>query len=196
MNTVITEKTNDGDVSFDVFNKLIHKRILFLNDMIDDGAATDIVAALLYLESINNQDKIELYINCEDGDIHSIFMIYDVMQMMKSPIQTICIGAAMFAPAIILAAGTKGMRYATRSSLMLISQLTSEGISHGDMTHAKISFDQAKRDNKKLIDIISKLTNKSSAKIAKDCARKFLMNPVQAKRYGIIDHIIEWKKGQ
>lgn len=195
MNTVITEKNAEGEeISYDVFSKLINDRILFLYDHVDDRVATDIVAALLYLEHLDDKTKISIYINCESGDIRSVFMIYDVMRLINSPIQTICLGSATFTPALLLAAGTKGMRYATKSSIICLSQLQSEGVSYGDMTSAKISFEQMKRDNKKLLDIMSGLVGKKPARLAKDCERKLFLTPTQAKKYGVIDHVIEWKK--
>ena len=198
MNTVITESESCGEcgqnASYDVFSKLINDRILFLYDHIDDRVATDIVAALLYMDHLDDKSKISIYINSEGGDIRSVFMIFDVMRLIKSPIQTICLGSATFAPVLLLAAGTKGMRYATKSSIVCLSQLFSDGVSYVDMTNAKITFEQIKKDNHQLISAMSKLIKKPVAKLMKDCERKLFLNPVQAKKYGVIDHVIEWKK--
>lgn len=194
MNTVITEKTATGDISYDVFSKLTNDRIIFLSDYIDDEVATDIVATLLYLDSVDHTAQISIYLNSEGGDIRSVFMVYDVIQLLRAPIQTICLGSATFASAIILAAGTKGLRSATKSSVICVSQLFSDGVTYGDMTGIRISFEQMKKDNKKLIDIIAKLTGKTAAKVTKDCERKLFMTPLQAKKYGIIDRVLEWNK--
>src|SRR5271170_3075847 len=142
MNTVITEKTENGDVSYDVFSKLIESRILFLYDYITDDIATDIVATLLYLDHENDKDKISIYLNSEGGDIESIFMIYDMMKMIKSPIETLCIGQAMGESTLILAAGTPGMRYATKNSIIRINQLAHAYSAYSDMTNAEILLER------------------------------------------------------
>ena len=194
MNTIITEKTPNGDVTYDVFSKLVSDRVLFICDYIDDRAATDIVAALLYLDGTDPETKISLYINSEGGDVRSVFMIYDIMCLISAPIETICLGSATFEPAILLAAGTAGMRSCTKSSLLCISQLSSEGAQYVDMTDAKISFEQLKKDNHRIIDVLSLLTGKKKAIVMKDCERKLYLTPLQAKRYGLIDHVLDWKK--
>lgn len=194
MKTEITEKTSTGETTYDVFNKLIGERVLFLYDHIDDETATDIVAALFYLDHLDNKTKISLFINSEGGDIRSIFMIYDVMRMIKSPIQTICLGSASYGSSIILAAGRPGMRYATKSSFICLSQLTADGVSYGDMTDARIHLDQMKRDNKRLVDVLSKLTGRAATLVNRDCQRKVFMNPAKAKKYGMIDHVIPWNR--
>ena len=198
MNSIIAKNESCescGDSgTYDVFSKLINDRILFLYDHVDDRVATDIVAALLYLDHLDDKSKISIYINSEGGDIRSVFMIFDVMCLIRSPIETICLGSATFAPAMVLAAGTKGMRYATKSSLICLSQLFSDGVSYVDMTNAKITFEQIKKDNNKLISVMAKLIKKPISKLMKDCERKLFLSPLQAKKYGVIDHVIEWKK--
>lgn len=193
MNTIITEKTPNGDISYDVFAKLTNDRIIFLSDYIDDEVATNIVATLLYLDGVNS-DQISLYINSEGGDIRAVFMIYDVLQMLRAPIRTVCLGSATLASVLILAAGTKGLRAATKSSIICVGQLANDGLTFGDLPSIKISFEQMKKDNKKLIDALAKHTGKKTSIVARDCERKVFMNPTQAKRYGIIDKILEWNK--
>lgn len=194
MNTVVVEKTPEGEVTCDVYSKLINSRIVFLSDYVDDRVATDVVATLFYLDSCDSSNEISIYINSEGGDVRSIFMIYDVMQLIKSPIKTVCVGSATFASAVLLAAGTKGHRYATKSSLICISQLSHDDVTYGDLTGIKINFEQLKKANKKVIETIAKHTGKKNSIVAKDCERKMFMTPTQAKRYGIVDHVLEWKK--
>lgn len=194
MNTVITEKTASGEVSYDIFSKLINHRVLFLYDDIDNEVATDLVATLLFLDSIDQVNPITIYINSESGDIRSILMIYDVIAMIKAPIQTVCIGAAMYAPILILAAGTKGYRYATKSSCMCVSALIPDSITSGDITKTRSDFEQIKKENTTFIEILSKLTSRKQNLIIKDCAKRLFLTPLQAKRYGLIDHIIRWHK--
>jgi ATP-dependent Clp protease protease subunit len=152
------------------------------------------VAALLYLDSQDSDTQINLYINSEGGNIRSVFMIYDVMTLIKSPIQTICLGAATGAPALLLAAGAPGFRSATKSSFLCVSQLQADSAMYVDMTDAKIAFSQLKRDNKKYIETLAKLTGKKVVQVTKDSERKLFLNPGQAKRYGLIDHVLEWTR--
>lgn len=190
MNTVITEKTENGEVSYDVFSKLVDSRILFMHDYITDDVATDIVATLLYLDHEDDSKKISLYLNSEGGDIESIFMIYDVMKIIKSPIETFCIGAALGESSLILAAGTKGMRYATKSSIIRINQLSHSYSKYSDMTSAKITLEQSKKENKKFLDALRSCTDKTLKIISKDTEKDFYMSPDAAKKYGIIDFIV------
>lgn len=191
MNTVITEKTDNGEVSYDVFSKLIESRILFLYDYIGDETATDIVATLLYLDHNNDQDKISLYINSEGGDIESIFMIYDMMKMIKSPIETLCIGTAFGEIALILAAGTPGMRYATKSSTVRVNQISFPYSMHGDMSDAEIAMGRNKMENKKFLQAFSDCTRKPIKHILHDTQREFYMSPEAAIKYGIIDAVVK-----
>src|SRR5271170_2235379 len=190
MNTVITEKTENGDVSYDVFSKLIDSRILFLYDYITDDIATDIVATLLYLDHENDKDKISIYLNSEGGYIESIFMIYDMMKMIKSPIETFCIGHAFGEAALLLAAGTKGKRYITKSSMIRINQLSHSYSKHSDMTSAEILLQQNKKENEKFFNALHDCTRKSVKTIIKDTQREFYLSPEAAKKYGIVDKIV------
>ncbi len=194
MNTIITEKTEQGEVSYDVFSKLVHDRILFICGGIDDQIATDMVATLLYLDNIDNNKKISLYINSPGGDIRSVFMIYDIMSMVESPLETFCIGSAINESALILAAGTKGMRYATKNAIIGINQLMHYGSQHSDISNAQITFEQLKNDNKKLLESYSKSFKKPLKLVTKDTERQVFFKTYEAKKYGIIDHIVEGSK--
>ena len=190
MNSVITEKTENGEVSYDVFNKLISSRIIFLCDYIEDDIATDVVATLLYLDHENDKEKISLYLNSEGGQIESVFMIYDVMKMIKAPVETFCIGTAFGESALILAAGKKGMRYATKSSIIRLNQLFHSYSNYSDMASAKILLDQSKKINNKFLEALHDCTGKSLKSLIKDTERENYMNPDFAKKYGIIDSVI------
>jgi ATP-dependent Clp protease protease subunit len=190
LNTIITEKTEDGEVSYDVFSKLIESRIIFLSDYITDEVATDIVATLLYLDHEDDKNKISLYINSEGGAPESVFMIYDIMKMIKSPIETLCIGSAFALSALILSAGTKGMRYATKSSTICLTQLEYSYSKYSDMASAEITLVQFKRENGKLLKALHDCTGKSIKSLMKDTDRDFYLDPEGAKEYGVIDAII------
>jgi len=190
MNTILTEPTEHGDIPIDIYQKLASSRILFVTGMIDDKTATDIVATLLLKDSEDPHKKISMFINSEGGDIRNIFMIYDMMKMIESPIETVCIGSAMDEAAILLLAGSHGMRFATKNSIICVGQLINDRMNFSDMTDAKIAFDQSLNDNKKMMEILSKNTGSPVKEIQKTFERKVFMNATQAVKYGIIDKVI------
>lgn len=194
MNTIITEKTENGEASYDVFSKLIDSRIIFLHDYITDEIATDIVATLLYLDNQDSKEKISLYINSEGGSIESIFMIYDIIKMIESPVETFCIGSAFGEVALLLAAGTKGMRIATPSSIVCLNQLLSPASRYVDMVAAKILFEQENKLNSTFMAALSECTGKSLKTLYKDMDRELYLNPTDAKKYGLIDIVVEHEK--
>lgn len=162
---------------------------MFLYDIITDDLASNIVASLLYLDQCSN-DKISIYINSEGGDIRSAFMIYDMINIIKSPIETICVGAALGEAALILAAGARGMRNATKNSIIKINQLIHTYSKYSDLANAKILLDQSKKDNIKYIDALSKCTQKTYNRIYTDTERDLYLSPQNAKKYNIIDNIV------
>jgi ATP-dependent Clp protease, protease subunit len=187
MNTLIHEMTEHGPTSYDVFSKLIDHRVLFLYGYITDSMATDIVASILYLDQRNN-DPISIYINSDGGMIRSVFMIYDAMHMSQSRIDTYCIGSAMHETILVLAGGNK--RYASTNSIMCLNQIDHIGLQFSDLVNAEIRFDQSSRENDKFVKVLSKHIGKPYDKIMKDSEKEFFMSAKDAKKYGIIDEII------
>ena len=197
MNTVVLEETEDGDlIPVDVYHKLSSGRILFISEMIDDKLATDVVAALLLKDIEEPGEKITLFINSEGGDIRNTLMIYDMMNIIQSPVETVCIGSCIDEATIILAAGTPGCRLATKNSTISVNQLTHDWATMGDLTTAETILDQAQSDNKKMIDIIAKKTKKTVKDITKDFNRRVFFTAANALKYGIIDGIIAPHKGK
>ena len=194
MNTIVTEPVDDDEISVDLYQKLSNNRILFITDYIDDKVATDIVATLLLKDSEDRKSKITLFINSEGGDIRNVLMIYDMMKLVKSPIETVCIGSAMDESTIILASGTPGMRFATKNSLISINQLTHENTALSDLTDAKKSLDQYMIDNKKMIEIIARKTGKKIKQITEKLNRRLFMTAQQAIRFGLIDKVVSLNK--
>jgi len=190
LNTIITTQTENGEISFDVYSKLVDSRILFLQGYIDDSMATDIGATLLYMDSQNDNEKISLYINSENGDIRSVFMIYDIMKMIASPIQTLCTGSAFGETALILAAGTKGLRIATKNAIICLTQLDHAGSHYADLSNAEVRLAQSKKDNSKFIAALSENIGKSAKTLIKDIGNDFYMDAKTAKKYGVIDRIL------
>jgi ATP-dependent Clp protease, protease subunit len=190
LNTIVTETTEQGEIPMDVYQKLASSRILFLNSDIDDKLATDIVATLLVLDAENCDDKISLFINSHGGDIRNILMIYDTMKMLQSPIETICVGAAVDESAILLSSGTKGMRFATKNSVISMGPLENQIFSVGNLTDAKKLLELHTRDNRSMMEIIAKNTQKSVKQVMADFDRKTFFSPQQAAQYGLIDQVI------
>lgn len=128
MNTLITEETEHGELPISIYTKLANNRVLFLYDVVGDNLAVDITASLLLMDSDDVTKKITLFINSEGGDIRNIFMIYDMMQLLQSPIETVCVGSAINEVVLLLASGTPGMRHATQNACIVASQLVRKSI--------------------------------------------------------------------
>lgn len=194
LNTLVLESTENGDVPLDVYQKLANDRILFICSEISDELATDIVATLLLKDSEDPENKITLFINSDGGDIRNALMIYDVMSMIQSPIETVCIGSAMDEAAIILAGGTPGLRLATKNSVIAVSQLVHDWYTQSNLTDAKKILDQSMTDNKRMMEIIAKSCKKTVKQVSEDFDRRVFMNANQAVKYGVIDKVISPSK--
>lgn len=193
MNTLVLEETEHGKQAVDVWQKLADSRVLFISDMLTDDVATDITATLLLKDQEDPNSKITLFINTDGGDIRNAFMIYDIMQVIDAPVETVCIGAAMDEAVIILAGGTKGMRYATKNAILSVSQLNNNFMTHTNLIDANGLMEQLNKDNNRLIEILGKCSNKSVKTIKKDFQRKVFMTPTEAIKYQLIDKIISPK---
>lgn len=190
LNTLVLESTENGDLPLDVYQKLANDRILFICNSISDELATDIVATLLLKDAEDSDNKITLFINSEGGDIRNALMIYDTMSMIEAPIETVCIGSAMDEAAIILAGGTPGLRFATKNSVIAVSQLVHDWYTHSNLTDAKKILDQSMIDNKRMMEIIAKASGKTIKQVTEDFERRVFFNANQAVKYGIIDKVI------
>ena len=187
---VVIEKSNLGERSYDIYSRLLKDRIIILNGEIDDNTSNSIVAQLLYLDSLNNED-ISIYINSPGGSITSGMAIYDTMNYIKSDVSTICIGISASMAAFILACGTRGKRYILPNSEVMIHQPL--GGAQGQATDIKIAADRTIRLKERLNTILAKKTGKSLKQIANDTERDNFMTSNEALNYGIVDKIIEKK---
>lgn len=194
MNTLVLEQTEHGEYPIDVYAKLSQDRILFLSEPLHDELATDMVATLLLKDSEDPEKKITLFINSHGGDIRNAFTIYDVMQMIDAPVETVCIGAAFDEAVILLAGGTPGMRLATPHAVISASQLEPGLHMHTDLPGAKELLKQHKLDNDRLMEILSKTTGKTVSQVRKDFDRRVFFNAKQALKYGFFDHIVQLNK--
>ncbi len=184
----VIEQTNRGERSYDIFSRLLKDRIILLSDEVNDVTASLVVAQLLYLEHEDPDKDIQLYINSPGGSITAGFAIYDTMQYIKPDVQTICVGMAASMGAFLLAAGTKGKRYALPNSEIMIHQPL--GGIRGQATDIKIHTDWLIKIKDKLNRILSERTGQPLEKIERDVERDFFMSAEDAVKYGIIDAVM------
>ena len=188
---IVIDKEQNGERSYDIFSRLLKDRIIFLYGEINDNLANSIVAQLLYLDSLSNDD-IYLYINSPGGEITSGLAIYDTINYIKSDVSTICIGLAASMGAFILLSGTKGKRFALENSEIMIHQPL--GGATGQATDIKIAANRIIKIKEKLNKIIAYKTKQNIKKIEKDTERDYFLDSNEAKKYGIIDKIITKKE--
>lgn len=195
----ILERWNQGSaVTYDIYSRLLKDRILFVGGFggqVDTDSANMIIAQLLYLESEDPDKEINLYINSPGGMVTAGLAIYDTMQYIKSPITTICMGMAMSFGAVLLAAGTKGRRFCLPNSRIMIHQplIYGDGIG-GQVTDIEIEAKEMDDTKTRLTDIIARHCNQPYEKVAADSERNYYMSAEEAKAYGLVDQIIEFKK--
>jgi len=185
---IVVEQTNRGERSYDIFSRLLKDRIIFLGEEVNDVTASLVIAQMLFLEGEDGEKDINFYINSPGGSITSGMAIYDTMQFVKCDISTICIGMAASMGAFLLAAGTKGKRFALPNSEILIHQPS--GGMQGQATDIKIHSDRIIRMRKRLNEILAKNTGKPIETIEKDTERDNFLEAGQALEYGIIDKIL------
>lgn len=184
----VIESSTRGDRAYDLFSRLLRERIIFLGTPIDDTVANLVCAQLLFLESEDADKEISLYINSPGGDITDLFAIYDTMKFVKSDISTFCYGQAASAAAVLLAAGTKGKRFALPHARILIHQ--PYGGAAGQATDIELQAKEILRMRDLLNQLLSTDTGQPVEKVAKDTDRDFIMSAAESKDYGIIDEVI------
>ena len=185
---IVIEKTNLGERSYDIYSRLLKDRIVIINGEINDNSANNIVAQLLYLDSINH-NEINIYINSPGGSITAGMAIYDTMNFIESDISTTCIGIAASMAAFLLSSGKKGKRYILPNSEVMIHQPL--GGAQGQATEIKIAAERILKLKNKLNKILSENTNKELCDIERDTERDYFMDSKEALEYGIVDKILE-----
>ncbi len=190
MNLVPTviEKNEMGERAYDIYSRLLKDRIVILNGEITDNTANVVIAELLYLDSLNNND-ISLYINSPGGSITAGMAIYDTMNFIKSDVSTICVGMSASMAAFILATGKKGKRFILPNAEVMIHQPL--GGAQGQATEIKIAAERILKLKKKLNQILSDVTGKNVEKINRDTERDYFMDSEEALEYGIVDMILK-----
>ncbi len=184
----VIEQTSRGERAYDIYSRLLKDRIIMLGSAIDDNVANSLVAQLLFLEAEDPDKDISIYINSPGGSITAGMAIFDTMQFIKPDIQTICIGMSASMGAFLLAAGTKGKRYALPNAEVMIHQPL--GGAQGQATEIEIAAKRILFLREKLNTILAERTGQPIDVIAADTERDNFMTAERAKEYGLIDHII------
>ena len=184
---IVIEKTNLGERSYDIYSRLLKDRIVIINGEINDNNANNIVAQLLYLDSINH-NEISVYINSPGGSITAGMAIYDTMNFIESNVSTTCIGIAASMAAFLLSSGKKGKRYILPNSEVMIHQPL--GGAQGQATEIKIAAERIIKLKNKLNKILSENTNKELCDIERDTERDYFMDSKEALEYGVVDKIL------
>src|SRR5947207_9009528 len=186
---MVVEQTNRGERAYDIYSRLLRDNIIFIGTPIDDNVANVVTAQLLFLAAEDPEKDINLYINSPGGVVTAGMAIYDTMQFVKPDVSTICIGQAASIAALLLAAGSKGKRYALPNSRVLIHQPTMGGLS-GQATDIDIHAREILRVRANINEIMARHTGQSLEKVEHDVERDFWMSAQQAREYGMIDEII------
>ena len=186
---MVVEQTSRGERAYDIYSRLLKERIIFMVGPVEDHSANLIVAQLLFLESENPTKDISLYINSPGGSVTAGMSIYDTMQFVKPDISTLCIGQAASMGAILLCGGAKKKRYALPNSRVMIHQPL--GSFQGQATDFDIQAKEILGIRARLNEILSKNTGQSIKKIQSDTERDNFMTPEEAKKYGLIDEILD-----
>ena len=190
----IEEKTSYGFKRLDPYTKLFVERIIFLGQAIDDTVANDVMAQLLTLESMDPDRDIMMYINSPGGSFTALTAIYDTMQFVRPDVQTICLGQAASAAAVLLAGGAKGKRMALEHSRILIHQPYSEG--GGQATDIEIQAREIMRMRSLLEELIARHSTKSAKEISQDIERDKILTAQEALEYGLIDQVLASRKAK
>ena len=188
----VIEQTSRGERAFDLYSRLLKDRIIFLGMPIDDTVANLVCAQLLHLESENPDKDVNVYINSPGGEITALMAVYDTMQYIKGDVSTMCIGQAASAAAVVLAAGTKGKRFALPNARILIHQ--PRGGAAGQAVDIEIQAKEIMRMRKLLEEILAHHTGQPVEQVRKDSDRDFIMSAAEAKQYGMIDEVLTSRK--
>jgi ATP-dependent Clp protease protease subunit len=186
----VIEQTSRGERSYDVFSRLLKERIIFLGTAIDSDVANVLVAQLLLLDSQSSEQPINLFINCPGGEVYSGLAIYDVMQYIRAPVHTNCVGIAMSMGSVILMAGEKGNRVALPNSRVMI-HAGSAGFPRSSLPDLEIMAREFSDIRERMVEIYHKHTGQPAGRISEDLERDYFMSPEEARNYGLIDSIVE-----
>lgn len=188
------ERTPYGYKRQDPYTKLFEDRIIFLGTQVDDTSADDVMAQLLVLESQDPDGLITMYINSPGGSFTALTAIYDTMQYIRPEIQTVCLGQAASAAAVLLAAGSPGRRLALPNARVLIHQPAMSGQGYGQASDIEIQANEVQRMREWLEETIAKHSGKSAEEVSRDIERDKILTAEQAREYGLVDTVLESRK--
>ena len=184
---IVVEQTSRGERAYDIYSRLLRERILFIGSPIDDNVASLVIAQLLFLESEDPEKDISIYINSPGGLVHSGLAIYDTIQYIRPGVSTLCVGLAASMGAVLLAAGTKGKRFALPHSRVMIHQPM--GGIQGQAADIEIHAKEILKTRERLNEILATHTGQPLENIKRDTDRDFFMSAEEAKEYGVIDDV-------
>jgi len=187
----VIERSSRGERSYDIFSRLLMDRIVFLGSAINDDVANVIIAQLLFLQADNPEKDVYLYINSPGGSVYAGMAIYDTMKFLSCDVNTYCMGIAASMGSFLLAAGTKGKRFALPNSRIMLHQPS--GGSQGTAADIEIQARELLYIRERMNKIYAENTGQTPEKIAEDLDRDRFMSPDEAKAYGLIDNVIEHK---
>jgi len=190
---MVVEQTSRGERAYDIYSRLLKERVIFLVGPVDDHVANLIIAQFLFLESENPEKDINLYINSPGGSVSAGLAIYDTMQFIKPDVSTMCVGQAASMGALLLAAGAKGKRYCLPHSRVMIHQPL--GGYQGQASDIEIHTREILKIRTQLNEVLALHTGQSVKTIAKDTDRDNFMGPAEAREYGLIDELLDNRKG-
>jgi ATP-dependent Clp protease protease subunit len=189
---IVVEQTGRGERSYDIYSRLLKDRIIFIGTAIDDNVANLVIAQLLFLQMDDGKKDISIYINSPGGSVTSGLAIYDTMQFVTCDVNTYCVGIAASMGAVLLAAGTKGKRYALPNSDIMIHQVS--GGAQGQASDVERQVEFMFKLKKRLNGILSHHSGKPIEQVANDADRDYYMTATEAKAYGLVDEVVSSRK--
>ena len=190
---MVVEQSSRGERAFDLYSRLLKDRILFIGSAIDDQVANLVVAQLLYLESVDPEQEIHVYINSPGGEVYAALAIYDVMQHIRPEVSTWCVGMAMSAAAVLLAAGSPGRRRALPNSKVMIHQ-GSAG-SRGAPSDMEIQLREVMALANRMTEILAFHTGQPVDRVRADMDRDYYLTATEARDYGLVDEVVTLRRG-
>lgn len=189
---IVLENTGRGERSMDIYSRLLKDRIIFIGTPIDDAVSNLVIAQMFFLHMEDPKKEIQLYINSPGGIVTAGMAIYDTMNFLPCDIVTYCIGQAASMATVLLAAGTKGKRFALPNSRVMIHQPS--GGASGQTADISIQAKEILRWHRTIAEVLAKHSGRSVEQIEKDSDRDYFMNATEALDYGVVDHVVESKK--
>jgi len=188
----VVEKTGRGEAAYDIYSRLLKDRIIFLGTPIDDHVANLVIAQMLFLQMEDPKKDVNLYINSPGGSVTAGLAIYDTMQFLTCDVTTYCLGMAASMGAVLLAAGTKGKRYALPNADIMIHQVS--GGASGTASDVERTVEYMFKLKKRLIRLLASHTGKDEETVQRDSDRDYYMTSYEAKEYGLVDQVVQSRK--